>query len=65
MNTRRIAVLATATLAVASVACHKTPPAPPPSPALQSRGPDADSLRRAQADNLVSLYVALGGGLME
>ena len=50
MHTRRIAVLATAALSVATVACHKTPPAPPPSPALQSRGPDADSLRRAQAD---------------
>jgi peptidoglycan-associated lipoprotein len=50
MNTRSIAVLATAALAVATVACPKTPPAPPPSPALQSRGPDADSLRRAQAD---------------
>jgi peptidoglycan-associated lipoprotein len=49
MQTRRIAVLATAALSVASVACHKTPPAPAPSPALQA-GPDADSLRRAQAD---------------
>lgn len=49
MHTRRIAVLATAALTVASVACHKAP-APTPTPALQSKGPDADSLRRAQAD---------------
>src|SRR5690349_16341981 len=50
MHTRRIAVLATAALTVASAACHKAPPAPTPTPALQSKGPDADSLRRAQAD---------------
>jgi peptidoglycan-associated lipoprotein len=51
MYTRRIAVLATAALSVATVACHKAPP-PTPSPALQSApaGPNADSIRRAQAD---------------
>ena len=51
MHTRRIAVLATAAFSVATVACHKAP-APAPSPALQSApaGPNADSIRRAQAD---------------
>jgi peptidoglycan-associated lipoprotein len=51
MHTRRIAVLATAVLSVATVACHKAP-APAPAPALQSQptGPNADSIRRAAAD---------------
>src|SRR5262245_10258118 len=45
-RTRRIAVMTVAMLSSATLACHK---APPPQVAPAS-GPDADSLRRAQAD---------------
>jgi peptidoglycan-associated lipoprotein len=49
MRTSRIAVMTIAALSVAAIsACHKTPPAPAPTPA--TRGPDADSARRAQED---------------
>lgn len=49
-RTRRIAVLTVAMLSGTTLACHKTP-APQPTPAVQaSSGPNADSLRRAQAD---------------
>ena len=50
-RTRRIAVLTVAMLSGTTLACHKAP-APQPAPAVQpaSSGPNADSLRRAQAD---------------
>ena len=51
MRTRRIAVLTTAVLSVATLgACHKKP-APEPTPAATPvAGPNADSIRRAQED---------------
>jgi peptidoglycan-associated lipoprotein len=50
-RTRRIAVLTVAMLSGTAVACHKAPaPAPTPSVTPASSGPNADSLRRAQAD---------------
>jgi len=47
-RTRRIAVLTVAMLSGTTLACHKAPP-PQVGPAAAA-GPDADSLRRAQAD---------------
>jgi peptidoglycan-associated lipoprotein len=51
-HTRRIAVLTTAMLSAATVACrHKAPEAPAPvQSAVQPAGPNQDSLRRAAAD---------------
>jgi peptidoglycan-associated lipoprotein len=48
-RTRRIAVMTVAMLSGTTLACHKAP-APQATPAVltSSRGPDADSLRRAQ-----------------
>jgi len=48
---RRIAVITVAMLSGTTLACHKAP-APQATPVVQTaaRGPDADSLRRAQAD---------------
>jgi peptidoglycan-associated lipoprotein len=50
-RTRRIAVMAVAMLSGTTLACHKAP-APQATPAVlpASSGPNADSLRRAQAD---------------
>ena len=50
-RSRRTAVLTVAMLSGTTLACHKTP-APQPAPAVTpaSSGPNADSLRRAQAD---------------
>jgi len=52
MLTRRIAVMTVAMLSGTTLACHKAAPVPQPTPAVTpaSRGPDADSIRRAQAD---------------
>jgi peptidoglycan-associated lipoprotein len=50
IRNRRIAVLTIATLSVVAIdACHKSPP-PAPAPAPVTRGPDADSASRAQAE---------------
>lgn len=50
MHTQRIAMLMASVLAVATIAaCHKTPPAPAPTPTT-SVGPNADSARRAQEE---------------
>ena len=48
-RTRRIALFTMATLSGATLACHKAP-APQPTPAQPTAGPNADSIRRAQAD---------------
>ena len=51
MRIPRIAMLTASTLAVATIAaCHKTPPAPAPTPAAVPAGPNADSARRAQEE---------------
>ena len=50
-HTGRIAMLATAVLSVGLVACHKKPvPQPTPVQASAPAGPNADSIRRAEAD---------------
>jgi len=50
MRTSRIAVMTIATLSVALLdACHKSPP-PAPAPAPATRGPNQDSIRRAQEE---------------
>src|SRR4051812_34071424 len=51
MRTQRIAMLTASVLTVATIAaCHKTPPAPAPTPVTQPAGPNADSARRAQEE---------------
>jgi peptidoglycan-associated lipoprotein len=49
-RTRRIAVLTVAMLSGTTLACHKTPAAQPTPAVIPASGPNADSLRRAQAD---------------
>ena len=53
MRTSRIAVMTIATLSVATLtACHKNPPPTPAPTTTTTRGPDADSARRAEQDRL-------------
>ena len=47
-RTRRIALFTMATLSAATLACHKAP-APQPTPTQAAAGPNADSIRAAQA----------------
>jgi peptidoglycan-associated lipoprotein len=50
-RTRRIAVMTVAMLSGTTLACHKAPaPQPTPTVTPAASGPNADSLRRAQAD---------------
>jgi peptidoglycan-associated lipoprotein len=50
-TTGRIASVATAVLAVATInACHHSPPTAGPTPVSLASGPNSDSLRRAQED---------------
>jgi len=50
-STRRIAGVATAMLSVVAIsACHHNPPPQGPAPVMQTSGPNADSIARAQAE---------------